>query len=286
MLFGVGNARASTLFFQASLDSMGNINDLWSTVGNWYFSLNPTPMPANRLPNSEDSAVITTAVVVDVPSVILQTMIVESVNVDGGLFSIGTLQTTAASAFLGSTITVKSEWDLYNDASLSDCTVFIDSGAIWYVEQESTGNDVELNNCSITNIGGITLYDKSVIDFVAGTNALALLDGAQLVGNGVSGVEDGGNYLTFDNNGSVVGNAGTLSLSFGVNTFWTDTQNVGNFFTASNGVIEILGTYELQPGTTNKVYGPGLTWFYGSISDGSINGLLQIGDTNAGPGTV
>ncbi|HWY30414.1 MAG TPA: hypothetical protein VNX46_06660, partial [Candidatus Acidoferrum sp.] len=81
LLLSRGAARANTYFFQASLDSMGNINYLWSTLGNWYTTLTPTPVHATQLPTSEDSAVITTSVIVDVPSVILQTMIVEGVNV-------------------------------------------------------------------------------------------------------------------------------------------------------------------------------------------------------------
>lgn len=284
LLLGRGAARANTYFFQASLDSMGNVNYLWSTIGNWYTTLTPTPVPANQLPTSEDSAVITTTVVVDVPSVILQTMIVEGVNVQGGLFGIGTLQTTG-STFNNSTITVKSEWDQYNNAALNNCTVYIQSGAIWYVEQATGGNDVTITSSTISDDGGITLYDQSVINFNSGTSFLTLLPNAQLVGNGASSVFNGGT-LVFDNNGFVIGNPGTFQLTFG-NTFWTNSQGVGTFSTfTSNSIVEILGNYELQPGNTNHFIGPGVTWFYGNITAGSINGLFQVGDTNVGPGTV
>lgn len=273
-------ARANTYFFMASAT-----NNLWSTLGNWYTSLNPTPVPAPQLPNSDDSAVITTTVVVDVPSVILQTMIAdEGITVNGGLFQIETLQTAGVNSFVNSIITVKSEWDQYNGLSLSGCTVFIQSGAIWYVEQESTGNDVNMANCVVTNDGGITLYDQSVMLFNSGINYLTLLPNAQLTGNGTSAVENG-STLVFDNNGFVIGNPGTFTLQFG-NTYWTNSQGIGRYSTStSNSTIEITGNYELQPGNTNHFIGAGVTELYGNITQGTINGLFQIGDTN-GPGKV
>ncbi|HWY29935.1 MAG TPA: hypothetical protein VNX46_04230, partial [Candidatus Acidoferrum sp.] len=212
-------------------------------------------------------------------------MIVEQgVTVNGGLFGIGTLRTTGA-MFSDSTITVNSEWDLFSNAALNGCTVYIQSGAVWYVEQAAGGNDVTITSSTISDDGGITLFDLSVINFNSGSNYLTLLPNAQLVGNGASSVING-STLVFDNNGFVVGNPGTFQISF-ANTFWTDSQGVGTFSTfTSNSVIQILGNYELQAGTTNHFIGPGVTWFYGSIAAGSINGLFQIGDTNVGPGTV
>src|SRR5690242_3032630 len=83
-------ATGSTLYFIATLDNQGHINQSWFSANNWYLPDGGGGwIPANRIPTSEDSAVLTTSpVLCEANSISVNTLTLQGVNVVGGNFSL------------------------------------------------------------------------------------------------------------------------------------------------------------------------------------------------------
>jgi len=283
LLLGAQGAHgAATLYFVPSLDSQGQINVLWSTVGNWYFSLVPTPVPANRLPQAGDTVYIQLSqykCVVDVPLVTIDTLYA-SANIVGGNFSIQTIN-SSHSTFDGATVTLQRQWNSGND-QIVNATVNIMAGALFF---ENGNNPDYINNSSLYDIGQIELMNGAVLIF-SGTNHLTVTTNAQFTSVGTNQVQNSpGDPLTFDNNGVVQSQGGTLLIESD-SVFWTNSFGVGRFQTVtSNAVIEINGPFAVQTNCTNFVTGPGVFYLYNG-AEITINGRLEIGEADPTPGTL
>jgi hypothetical protein len=282
LLLCVLAARADTLYFQPTEDAMGNINEAWSSLNNWYFELTPMVVPATHLPEAADTVYVVLseyACIVDVPSVEIETLIA-SANIIGGDFSVQTID-SSETTFDGSTLNVEGEWESQND-QLVDASVIIKSGALLFLD----GSTLNANNSTFYDIGQIELMDGGEINFASGTNQLTITTNAQFTGVGDTEVlVYSGAALTFDNNSQVQCEDGTL-LIVSDSTFWTNSSGFGYFTNAtSNAVIEINGPFAVQANCTNFVSGPGTFLLYNGIVT-TIDGLLQVGVGDPAPGTL
>ncbi len=274
---------AGTLYFLPSLDSQGNISELWSSLGNWYFSLTPTVVPANRLPEAGDTVFIQLSqfrCVVDVPMVTIDTLNA-SANIVGGDFSIQTINSSHAT-FNGATINLHKQWNTFAD-QIMNATVNIMAGALFF--QSGTNTDY-VSNSTLYDIGQIELMNSAVLIFTGGTNHLTVTTNAQFTSVGNNQVQNSpNNPLRFDNNGVVQSQDGTLFIESD-SIFWTNSFGIGRFQTVtSNAVIEINGPFAVQTNCTNFVTGPGVFYLYNGIET-TVNGRLEIGEADPTPGTL
>ena len=298
-MLAIGSAHAAdTLYFIATLDSHGNINQSWFSADNWYFPDGAGGWtPANKLPTSDDTAVLMTSPVqCAANSISVNTLILKGVNVVGGNFSLINLSTfsvagSSAPAFNGSTVQVQNEYELsvgpFGGTSLfNQSTLIIDLGGFILLDPTTTLEMV--GPSTLFNEGQIVMTDGTSVVFAGGTNHFSILKNAVVSGSGNTGIVNGGapGSLLFDNNGQVRGDGGLMILSMG-GVIWTNSFGVGQYATSvSNATVEILGSYVVQPGNTNKFFGPGLIWFFGNIVNGTINGEFLVGDSDPTPGTI
>jgi hypothetical protein len=276
-------ARADTLYFQPSLDGKGNITEAWSSVENWYFSLTPMVVPANRLPGAGDTVYIVLSeyrCVVDVPLVSVTALVTEA-NIVGGDFAVQTIN-SVNTYFDGSTLTIQNEWNS-DDDQLINATVNIMAGALLFLDGDAT---LYVNNSTLYDIGQIELKDGSQLLFSSGTNQLTITTNAQFTSIGDTEVINSpGNPLVFDNNGTIQSEDGTLYIQSD-NVFWTNSLGRGYLTTlTSNAVIEINGPFGVHTNCTNIVTGPGTFLLYNG-QETTVNGVLQIGTADPSPGTL
>ena len=269
-LAALENVRGDTLFF---LEATANAS--WFSISNWCEPDSQGNLQqVFRLPMPSDSAVLTTSpVIVDANSVSLNTMIVEpGVAVDGGNFSLLTLETAAGSSFLNSIIEIQSQWN-FSGGALTTSTVNIDSGASLQI---GAGDELNLNTCILYDIGQVALNAGSMISFTTGTNQFSILPNAMLTSSGGGMVLNGSGQLAFDNNGMVRSDGGTLLIGL-PRTVWNNSQGLGKYkTTATNATIEFEFGFNVAAGATNIFSGPGRSWFFGNFS-GTNLGLMQIG---------
>lgn len=289
-------AVGDTLYFIATLDSQGHINQSWFSANNWYFPNGSGGwVPANKIPTDQDTAILTTSpVLCDANSISVNTLVLKGVTVVGGNFSLINLFTysvagSAAATFSGSTVTVQNQYELsvgpFGGFSVfAQSTLIIDAGAFVLLDAGTTLNMI--GPSTLYNGGQIVMTDGSGLLFGGGTNQFSILPNAMVSGSGTTSIANGSGSLLFDNNGEIRGDAGLMTIGMAAAT-WTNSLGVGKYSTSvSNATVEFVGSYNLQAGNTNKFYGPGLIWFFGSVASATNNGVFLVGDPDPTPGNI
>jgi hypothetical protein len=289
-------AVGDTLYFIATLDSQGHINQSWFSANNWYFPNGSGGwVPANKIPTDQDTAVLTTSpVLCEANGISVNTLIVQGVNVVGGNFSLINLYTysvagSAAPTFTGSTVQVQNAYELsvgpFGGYSVfAQSTLTIDVGAFVLLDAGTTLNMI--GPSILYDEGQIVMNSGSGLLFGGGTNQFSILPNAMVSGSGTTSIANGAGSLLFDNNGEIRGDAGLMTIGMAGAT-WTNSLGVGKYSTSvSNATVEFVGSYNLQAGNTNKFFGPGLIWFFGSVANATNNGVFLVGDPDPTPGTI
>lgn len=289
-------AVGDTLYFMATLDSEGHINQSWFSANNWYFPNGSGGwVNAGKIPTDQDTAILLTSPVqCAANSISVNTLKVEGVTVVGGNFSLINLYTysvagSGAATFSGSTVTVQNQYELsvgpFGGFSVfAQSTLIIDVGAFVLIDSGATLNMV--GPATLYNEGQIVMTDGSGVLFGGGTNQFSILPNAMVSGSGATSIANGTGSLLFDNNGEIRGDAGLMTIGM-TGATWTNSLGVGKYSTSvSNATVEFVGSYALQAGNTNKFYGPGLIWFFGSVANATNNGVFLVGDPDPVPGNI
>lgn len=291
-------AGGDTLYFIATPDSTGKVNESWFSANNWYYPGGlGTFIPANRIPLSTDDAILTTSpVLCAANSISVNTLTLRGVTVVGGDFSVLNLNTfpvagSTPPTFSGSSVKVQNEHHLsvgpFDGTTIfTASTLIVDSGAFVLIDPGATLNMA--GRSTLYDIGQVVLTGGSTLLFTGGTNQFSILPSAVLSGSGTTSVVNGGGAgaLLFDNNGQVRGDAGFMTLALG-GAIWTNSLGLGEYAASvSNATLEFVGGYALHAGNTNQFFGPGLIWFFGGITTATNNGVFRVGDPDPVPGTV
>src|SRR5207302_6023110 len=84
--------------------------------------------------------------------------------------------------------------------------------------------------------------------------------------------------LYFDNNGTIRGDTGKLTILSAASVVWSNSLGQCKFDTSSsNATVEIHGPMSIPSNVTCLITGPGITRFYGDNTPTTVNGLLQVG---------
>src|SRR6185503_15481551 len=163
-------------------------------------------------------------------------------------------------------------------------TLIIEVGAFVLLDGGTTLNMV--GPATLYNEGQIVMTDGSGVLFGGGTNEFSILPNAMVSGSGATSIANGTGSLLFDHNGEIRGDAGLMTIGM-TGAVWTNSLGVGEYATSvSNATVEFVGAYALQAGNTNKFFGPGLIWFFGSVGTATNNGVFLVGDPDPAFGTV
>jgi len=297
-LFACLNSKAvgDTLYFRATLDSQGHINESWFSANNWYFPNGSGGwVGANKIPTDQDTAILLTSPVqCAANSISVNTLKLEGVTVVGGNFTVINLYTysvagSGAATFSGSTVTVQNQYELSTGpfggfSVFAQSTLIIEVGAFVLLDGGTTLNMV--GPATLYNEGQIVMTDGSGVLFGGGTNEFSILPNAMVSGSGATSIANGTGSLLFDHNGEIRGDAGLMTIGM-TGAVWTNSLGVGKYATSvSNATVEFVGAYALQAGNTNKFFGPGLIWFFGSVGTATNNGVFLVGDPDPAFGTV
>ncbi len=275
-------AGADTLYFLAQTDINGIINYSWFSVPNWFVPGANGLIPANRLPVPGDTVQLRSEVNAAGNTIPIATLSTGGNIVNGGNFIVNaSLQTGDGTTFIGSTLEIQSQWLLSGYCSLSGGSITVEAGAFLQMTTVPSllPQGLFLSSAQFHNVGQITMTTGTSIGFTGGTNRLDNAPNALITGSGstlVSTYNNNGAWLTFDNNGRLQSQSGTLEFDCW-NVTWTNSLGLGILNTsATNALIALRGPVTFFAGTTNEVLGPGLTRLNGGDL-ATINGALQIG---------
>ncbi len=281
LLISIVPTRANTLFFIASLDSLGNINYNWLSEANWYVPNPEYPgqyLPADQLPAPTDGAIVLTDSDAAGNNINLATLELggpNPVTITGGNFTVGALQIASGCNFVGSSIEVDNSMSTGSPIAceLTDSQVTIESGASWTVY-----GGVYLTDTVVYNIGQIIMTGGSALDgFDGGTGRSSIINKPDAVFSSFGGASVGslGADLIFDQGGTVRCDAQTLSFNGGI--MWTNSvTNFSKFrTTTTNATISINSLSTIPAGKTFIFSGPGTSLIFGDAA--TVEGTLQVG---------
>src|SRR6185312_14350342 len=215
-------AVGDTVYFIATLDSEGHINESYFSVNNWYFPNGAGGwVPANKLPTDQDTAVLKTSpVLCEKNNISVNTLRVEGVTVVGGNFSVINLYTysvagSGAATFTGSSVKVQNQYELsvgpFGGFSVfANSTLILDLGAFVLLDSGTTLDMV--GPSTLYDEGQIVMTDGSGILFGGGTNQFSILPNAMVSGSGATSIANGNGSLLFDHNGEIRGDAGFMTI--------------------------------------------------------------------------
>src|SRR5438093_597114 len=238
LTFSTGAARPATLIFIPQIDLLGNANNDWSSVDNWFLSDSVGGLvKAGRLPGITDTAATTNHIDAATNAIQINALILEAgASVTNGNFLVEYLRMSRGTMFIGSGLTVETEMDIMGaNCVLNGAALTIESGAFALCQSAPTAERASLMlsfNSEITNRGDFILTDKTSLK---GGPACRFVNrpGATLYANGASLIQGIASLIpfTFDNSGTVQAESGTLQLSGPIN--WESSRGTARFKTAA-----------------------------------------------------
>ncbi|MFL6589222.1 MAG: beta strand repeat-containing protein [Chthoniobacterales bacterium] len=270
-------AKAETLTFFGS--------GAWTNPALWYTLSGAAYTVANKVPTSDDDAIIGSGAVCDAGA--------------GGLHSIMSLTILLTATLNNGQFDANSYTFAINSAPGQGSTLVV-NGANFNVRSSGAMNfnvaNVFINSSTITFQGG-SFANITIGPTFSGTT---IFNEGSFVIQGGTAVTFAGNNNRFDNIGDIRGNGGTAQFNAGAqnltlnnsgtvaayadgnlvingNIIWTaeDATHDGSFFADTPGSrITIQGPLIVPPGVTDYFKGPGSVQTLGGLT---VNGTLQIG---------
>ncbi len=270
-----------TLTFIAQADQNGTVNYDWFEIGNWFLSDgNGGLVRAGRLPQADDTAIITGAVNAGQGTVRVQSLVASAnATITNGTYSVEDVQMLDGSKFGDTTLFLLGKMDVAGANCVlanTDLTILFTATLTIGSTQSLTAADLTLSGGSfIKNMGRMALTDGSQL-LTGGTpqSEIDVQPGATLDSAGLCVVRGSAdNPLVLDNSGIIRSTGGALHFEDGID--WRCSAG-SQFFNpaASNALISIETPFTVDTGTTSIFIGPGT----GLLSvGGTLNGTLQLG---------
>jgi hypothetical protein len=281
LALAAGLAWGDTLTFIAQADQNGVVNHDWFEIGNWFLSDgNGGFIPAGRLPQQDDTVVITGAADGDQGTVRVQTLVTSaSATLTNGTYSMEDVQMLDGSHFGDTTLFLLGDMDVAGancTFSNTDLTILFTATLTIGSTQSQTSADLTLSGGSlIKNMGHLSLIDGSQL--IAGGSPQSEIDiqsGAALDAAGRCAVRGSGDSpLVLDHNGIIRSTGGTLLFEDSID--WRCSGG-SQFFdaAASNALISFETPFIVGTATTSVFTGPGTSLLSGG---GTLDGTLRLG---------
>ncbi len=274
-------AWGDTLTFIAQADQNGVVNHDWFEIGNWFLSDgNGGFIPAGRLPQQDDTVIITGAADGDQGTVRVQTLVTSaSATLTNGTYSMEDVQMLDGSHFGDTTLFLLGDMDIAGTNctfSNTDLTILFTATLTIGSTQSQASADLTLSGGSlIKNMGRMALIDGSQL--IAGGSPQSEIDiqsGAALDAAGLCAVRGSGDSpLVLDHNGIIRSTGGTLRFEDGID--WRCSGG-SQFFdaAASNALISFETPFMIATATTSVFTGPGTSLL---AAGGTLDGTLDLG---------
>ena len=276
------SANGSALVFIPQPDmTSGTTNYGWFSSANWFIpDGSGNLVPAGRVPQASDDAIITSLVDAGTTGVRVQDLLLtNNAVVSNGTFSVLNLQMLSASSFQNATVNILVSLNVGG----TNCTL---NGTVMDVLSFSYATFAPVapaEASTLTLAQGSVLQDSGLLmlaggsRIIAGTlpqSTLVIGPGAVLSSTNLTSIEgSAAGHLIVDNSGLIRVDGGTLRFDGGID--WRCSAGSGEFRAAStNSLILFASGFDADVGTTSLFTGPGTNRWSGS---GTIDGTAQVG---------
>jgi hypothetical protein len=275
-------AGASTLTFVPQEDILpGTTNYSWFSAANWFAAdLDGTLVAAGRVPQANDSAIVTSLADAGITGVRVQGLVLtNNAALSNGTFSVQNLQMLSGSTLDNTTVNIL----VFLNVGGTNCTLntavlnllSIASGTLTPIAPAPAASLILAQGSALNVYGPLNLTDGSSIfggplpQSIVTISPGGILSSANLVH--VLGSAAG--HLKIDNSGLVRCDGGNLTFDNGID--WLCTLGTGEFrATTMSALISFGSGFHADAGTTSLFTGPGTNlWLSGS----SIDGTGQVG---------
>src|SRR5579883_1754331 len=286
--------RGATLTFVEQPASAGGDNS-WFNAVNWFIPDNSgNLLPAGRVPQVDEGAIITGSVDLQAGGVRVATLVAtNNASITNGTVAVENLQLLSGSSFTAATINVLTSLSVAGtNCALNGATLNVLGIASGFLQAASApnGSSLLLNQGSVLSLGGgLNLGSGSQI--IAGgapqNKIIVQTTGALICTNSASVIGSPSLHLLIDNSGLIRADSGSLVFTNGID--WQSSAGTGEFRAAGIGSILLFNDpFHVDTNVTSLFTGVGTNkWLNGATIDGIVQvSTLDPATQLAGPGTL